>query len=83
MKVQIHRLNEVGQDVVVGALILDEEGLRAEPVGLMVLRTILREPVRDQETGLDVWAQDAPERFLKNLRFTYKSAYLRAGEVED
>ncbi len=82
MKVTIHGLED-GKDIVRGALVLEGGEIVARPPGMMRLQTILDEPVRDQKTGKPIWAETNPEAFLRNLKFTYRSAYLRAGDVEE
>lgn len=81
ISVAIHVLKN-GEDVMAGHLRYDGQAIHADPPGNPLLLNILAGPVRDLRTGKPVGVAD-PVRFLRNLRFTYRSAYLRAGEPEE
>ncbi len=81
MHVKVYVLRD-GKDEVAGTLALERGDVLPRPEDSVLLRGMLEEPVRDLETGEAVYPDEEPERFLKNLRYTYRSAYLRAGPVE-
>ena len=77
--VQIFSLDERGKNVEAGALFYDGRVITATPRSTL-MQSVLDEPVRDRATGGTVTAQSDPIAWLTNLRFHYKSAYLRATE---
>ncbi len=79
MRVQIHTLED-GKDTVAGTLTSEGGPILCEPDSPM-LREILETPIREHQTGEEI-TSDTPEVFLRNLKYAYRSAYLRAGEAD-
>lgn len=75
MKVQVHELRGT-EDTVVGTIWWNGSEFVLEPQ-YPLLENILFRPVVDPNTGKKITSQQDPEAFLRALKFTYTSAYLR------
>lgn len=80
MKVTIRRLRDGNQEVV-GSITLQDGRLVAEPEKSIAAR-LLNIPIAAPD-GSPLRAEKSPEEFLRNLCYTYKSAYLCASEPEE
>lgn len=82
MAVHFHGLDKHGNDVQIGAIVWD--GAKLSVVGDHSLNNLLRRPVVVSERGKtkSVTASQNPEAFLRGLHSQYRSAYLRASDVQ-
>lgn len=81
-KVTILGVSSTGEDKEVGTITLSGDKLIPDPLGDSTLQSILSAPVYDVKTKSDVSPVDDPETWMENLRFKYRSAYLRATAPE-
>jgi hypothetical protein len=79
-KVDIHRLDEQGNDIVAGSFLWDGQQLTMDPPDSELLQEILEDEI---PVGPSRFTKDEPEDFLHALHFQYRSAYLRATEPYD
>src|SRR3984957_3167219 len=71
------------QDEVAGKIRYSDGAFALEPEDSLMLRNILAHPISDKQSRQLIGSQDSPEAFLRNLRYTYRSAYLRASEARE
>jgi hypothetical protein len=65
-----------------GVIRYDGNIFTIDPPDSVALRSVLSRNVLDMATRKPVTAKSDPERWMENLRFQYRSAYLRAGEAK-
>lgn len=82
MHVEIYVLRR-GKDKLAGRISLEEGRLVPEGPETDMLENLLDEPVQDMKSKEAVYSDKDPEGFLRNLQYTYRSPYLRAGDVEE
>ena len=73
-----------GEDRVVGTIRMVDGQLQAVPAENHLLQSILSTPIRGNKYNpVPVSATEDPVKFLNNLRYQYKSPYLRASEPRE
>lgn len=82
MHVEIYVLRR-GKDKLAGRISLEEGRLVPKGPETDMPENLLDEPVHDMKTKEAVYSDKDPEAFLRNLQYTYRSPYLRAGAVEE
>ena len=83
LTVTFYTLGGPGKNAYAGKLTWDGTALAADPADSPLLAGILADPIPEPVTGRALDPGADPEAWLRNLRFTYRSAYLRAGEVAE
>jgi hypothetical protein len=74
-------LMEDGNDKIVGRITWDGQSIKCEPNSTL-LKCIAEQAIPELKTGKMLYPDKEPEKFLDNLKFQYRSAYLRASEAK-
>lgn len=82
MTVDFWGFGENGENAKLGTVEFTGGKLVVTPPNDLAMNKVIRSSALDTKTGGKIDAKDDPEKWLKSLKYTYRSPYFQAGEAK-